>query len=69
MGWVYFIDPKGNKHCIPVTTGESYGEAFKNVWHIEVGGDVATVSPSVHYVGEWHTPNPVLFSIVDKLPE
>lgn len=69
-GWLHFVDPKGNKHSIPVTTGPTIGTGtgFGNVWHVDIGGEQATVSPSVHYVGEWHSPNPVVFSLVDKLP-
>lgn len=70
QGWLRFVDPKGNAHVVPVTKteGTNTGTGFGNVWHVDVEGDVATVSPSVHYVGEWHTPNPVQFKIVEELP-
>jgi hypothetical protein len=64
MGHLHFVDPKGNKAVIHVTKGPTRAEQHYNVWHIDIVDDVATVSPSVHYVGQWHTPNPVQFHIL-----
>ncbi len=72
LGHLWFIDPKGRKATVPVTKGETYtigGKVGMHVWHIDIDGDTATVSPSIHYVGWWHSPNPVVLKLVDRLPE
>jgi hypothetical protein len=66
LGHLHFVDPQGNNAVVHVTNGSTRAEKHYNVWHIDVQGDIATVSPSVHYVGCWHTPNPVLFRLVDS---
>ena len=71
LGHLHFVDPQGNRAVVPVTRGKDYKDErlSMNVWHIDVaeGSDVATVSPSVHYVGFWHSPNPVVFKLVKSL--
>jgi hypothetical protein len=67
-GYLHFIDPDGNKQVVWVTEGETtQTPAGRNVWHIQVNGDLAIVSPSIHYVGVFHTPNPVHFQLVEDL--
>ena len=66
MGYLHFVDPKGKNAVIHVTKGPTRAEPHYNVWHMGIDGDIVTVSPSVHYVGEWHTPNPVQFRLVDS---
>lgn len=68
-GYLHFIDPGGNRAVIPVTKGETYETEERGpVWHIEVNGKQATVSPSIHFVGHFHSPNPVHFKLVRSLP-
>lgn len=75
LGHLHFYDPNGKKAVIPVTHGETYvrrttdGSPGSPIWHIEVDGDTATVSPSVHFVGYWHSPNPVQFKLVEELDD
>lgn len=73
-GFLHFIDPQDQKAAIPVTLGD-HGELTSDsgpsspIWHIDLpteGTDIATVSPSVHFIGHWHSPNPVQFKIIDK---
>lgn len=70
-GHLHFYGPDGKRAVVHVTEGEThYNEHFGyNVWHIDVQGSTATVSPSIHYVGAWHTPNPVQFILVKELGE
>lgn len=72
-GWLHFFDPNGNRAAVPVTLGPhtEYKPADNlrgsPIWHVDIADDIATVSPSVHYVGFWHSPNPVQFRLVDDL--
>jgi hypothetical protein len=68
--WLHFIDPQGHHAVVYVTTGQRMVDRRgENVWHIEVADEVATVSPSIHFLGYWHSPNPVTFRLVDSLSE
>jgi hypothetical protein len=74
LGHIKFRDPNGEIAVFHVTEGETYdlhtkppGKYRTPVWHIEVNGDIATVSPSVHFVGRWHSPNPVQFKLVEEV--
>lgn len=73
QGFLHFIDPQGKKAVVPVTFGPTTqlrtaeNLPASNVWHIDINGDEATVSPSIHYVGFWHSPNPVRFRLVEEL--
>lgn len=71
MGFLHFVDPKGQRQVIWVTKGPGRDTktGFGNIWHIEIEDDQATVSPSVWFKGDWHTPNPAIFVLVDELPE
>jgi hypothetical protein len=41
-----------------------------NIWKFTDNGDgTATVRPSVHLIGHFHSPSPVIFRLVDALPE
>lgn len=69
IGFLYFKSPKdGSNECVPVTTGDAQGRSEQRhspVWHIEpmMYGGIATVSPSIHGIGRFHSPNPVQFRI------
>jgi hypothetical protein len=74
LGHIKFVDPNGDLAVFHVTENDTYdltteppGKHVTHVWHVEVNGDIATVSPSVHFVGRWHSPNPVQFKIVGEL--
>lgn len=67
-GFLYFKSPKtGRNHAIPVTKGVSLDRTGGRgpIWHIEpmMHNKIATVSPSIHAIGEFHSPNPVQFHI------
>lgn len=65
--YLHFKTPKGNAASILVTSGETHQQSDgRNVWHYDLGDGTITVSPSVHFVDEWHSPNPVTFKLVDK---
>jgi hypothetical protein len=69
-GYLHFYGPDGERAVIPVTEGPSREAPQRGpVWHIEVADGVATVSPSVHFVGHWHSPNPVQFRLVEATPD
>jgi hypothetical protein len=59
-----FTNPKTLKLVdVAVTTGEAVSTEAEHVWHLELQGDIATVSPSIHYVGQFHSGNPATFKI------
>ena len=76
LGHLMFIDPNGKLAAVPVTL-ERTADAIRGeqysipVWHIDVDdqGRTAVVSPSIHFVGRWHSPNPVHFRLVDELSD
>jgi hypothetical protein len=61
-----FVDPKtGHVVTIAVTPGPTYSTEHEHVWHIERTSDhSATVSPSVHFLGHFHSGNPAHFRLV-----
>ncbi len=67
-GFLYFKDPgNGSNNCVRVTLGVSYSTTNWHVWHLEHrGGTEVIVSPSIHYIGYFHTPNPVTFKLISK---
>lgn len=70
LGYLHFIDPEGRRAVVWVSRETPIGgEAFAgaNVWHIDIDGTVATVSPSIHFIGHFHSPRPVTFHLVDDL--
>lgn len=69
LGWLYFVEPKyHHRNSLPVTDGEGYDHpVIGPVWHIEITGDRATTHPSVHWPGQWHSPNPAQWRIVPEL--
>jgi hypothetical protein len=73
LGWLTFIDPKHNRRAsLPITTGPTREmKELGPVWHVEfdVDGRHATTSPSVHSVGDWHTPSECRWRIVEKLAD
>lgn len=82
LGYVHWFDMNGDRAAIPVTTGEhtkltTSDGGTMNVWHIELPTMAAddpnpvllTVSPSVHFIGYWHSPNPVTFRRVEQLTD
>jgi hypothetical protein len=65
LGDLAFIDPKtGQVVTIAVTPGAQYSTEAEHVWHIEIAGDIATVSQSVHFVGHFHSGNPAHFRLI-----
>lgn len=51
------------------TGGTQIGDPpHTNVWHVTENGDgTVTVSPSIHFIGHFHSPNPVRFRLVESL--
>jgi hypothetical protein len=68
IGFLHFKSPEdGGQESVRVETGpgKNTGTGFGNVWHIEpiMYNRIATVSPSIHFIGHFHSPNPVQFHI------
>ena len=41
-----------------------------NIWKITENADgTVTVQPSIHFIGHFHSPNPVKFKLVEKIPK
>lgn len=76
LGHLHWIDPDGNHAVIQVTHGadtvlrNTDGKAVTNVWNItEVdSGLFLRVTPSIHFIGYFHSPKPVTFRQVPELP-
>lgn len=77
LGELWFIDPNGERAVIHVdtkATDEGYQDSRikQNVWRItELDDGTVRVSPSIHYIGRFHSPRPVRFRLVaskDDLP-
>ena len=67
-GHIVFLSPKtGHKTKIRVTTGLAYSTEEEHIWHIDVVGERATVSQSIHFVGHFHSPNPAVFRLTESL--
>ena len=66
---LWFLSPEtGLRVAVPVAYGNAADKTAKyktNVWDITIDGEVATVSPSIHFIGHFHSPNPVQFRLVD----
>jgi hypothetical protein len=72
VGWIIFIDPKHRiRSSLPVSLAPSHERPeLGPVWQIEFPElGVAVTRPSVHSVGDWHSPNPTRWRIVDRLPD
>lgn len=59
---------EGDKHqSIMVTAGDDRAAmeivSGQNVWHYELQGETIVVSSSIHFVGHFHSGNPVTFVI------
>ncbi len=67
LGFLHFQAPDGSKAVIWVTEGPTCQRHGQNVWHVDVSGDQVTVSPSIHFIDHFHSPNPVTFRLVDEL--
>jgi hypothetical protein len=70
--WLHFYGPDGERGAIPITVEgcRQGGQRSLQPWAIVDNGDgTATVSPSIHQVGSWHSPNPVTFRLVGELPD
>lgn len=79
IGTLWFLSPEtegyhAGQRC-PIHISATCGPAGtvvnrSNVWQVTDNGDgTVTVRPSVHFVGHFHSPNPVMFRLVDTLPE
>lgn len=69
-GYLHFYEPTGGRAVVPVTRGETRESPERGpVWHVDVdeAAKIAIVSPSIHWVGYWHSPNPCTFRLVDEL--
>lgn len=69
VGQLWFIDPDGRNAIVHVERGITHegrleASIRQHVWRIDVDGDQAVVSPSIHFVGHFHTPRPVRFRLV-----
>jgi hypothetical protein len=65
--YLHFVGPDNKKAVIWITRGPTTQYKGQNVWHFDGPKDgVITVSPSVHYIGSWHSPNPVKFRITNQ---
>lgn len=71
VGRLEFISPKtGRKVDVIVTTGDDQWldqitiKLGEHAWHIDLDGSDAVVRPSIHFVGHFHSPNPVSFKLV-----
>lgn len=60
----------GKKCHIYVTWGDhNHQYRQQHVWHMEVDENgMVTISPSIHFIGHFHSPNPVNFRLVTELP-
>jgi hypothetical protein len=68
LGYFHFIDCEGHKQVIWVTKGDDRQQvAEQNIWHVEETDTEYIISPSIHFVGHFHTGNPVRFKKVDDL--
>lgn len=61
-GWLHFYDPNGERAAVPIYP-------TPKGWNAKVVDSTITVSPSIHQIGHWHTPNPVIFKLVDELKD
>jgi hypothetical protein len=66
-GHLHFYGPDGQRAAIPVTFDHVEQVNGNPVWHIEILDSVATITPSIHALGLWHSPNPVQFRLVHEL--
>jgi hypothetical protein len=67
---LWFRSPEdGNKVQVAVTIGDDNAATRdglfpgENVWHLDLK---VTVSPSIHFIDHFHSPNPVEFKLVGK---
>ena len=80
LGVLWFLSPETDGwhagHRYPIHVSKTCGDGgmsvgtppHTNVWRIVENGDgTVTVSPSVHFVGHFHSPRPVRFRIVESL--
>jgi hypothetical protein len=68
-GYLHFVGPDDGRAVVPVTRGPHTQTSQRGpVWHLELAddSDEAVVSPSIHYVGFWHSPNPVRFTVTRR---
>lgn len=67
VGHLHFLGPKGDYGTIPVTEGPTRDDGWPGpVWHIDLDGDEATVTPSIHFKGEWHSPYTTHWRIIGR---
>jgi hypothetical protein len=73
IGNLWFLSPENGERCaVPVSKANHEAASTKagtNVWQIVDNGDgTVTVHPSIHFIGHFHSPNPVTFNLVTDLP-
>lgn len=62
--YLWFRNPRtGGRSIIPVAESGSWERDEEPVWHAEVVGKLIKVSPSIHALGDFHSPNPVYFRL------
>ena len=69
---LWFYSPEdGSKVAVLVTEGDDRSPWRRsNVWKLKHNDDgTITVSPSIHFVGHFHSPNPVTFKLVTFQPD
>ena len=66
--WIFrFKGPDDHLAHICVTQGQDTQIGQTNVWHYDISGDKITISPSIHFINHFHSPNPVTFQLVEEL--
>lgn len=69
-GYLHFVAPDGDYAVIPVTRGPTRNTQVRGpVWHVDDDGhEIATTSPSVHFVDHWHSPYTTRWRIISREP-
>jgi hypothetical protein len=70
VGEFWFKNPKsGRKTAILVSKQPGGGPqiARTNIWQfVDNGNGTCTIIPSIHYIGHFHTSNPVTFKLIER---
>jgi hypothetical protein len=69
---LWFKSPEdGSNNQVAVTIGSHPVGVFanENIWNIRITKDSYIVAPSIHFIGHFHSPNPVVFKRVETMEE